>query len=322
MRITNLFAPHLIGEQMQYRFVFALIILAGIFQSQGANAQTPFRDCPFCPEMVLIPAGAFTMGATKAENVREESPERYIGWESPLHSVTIPRAFAVGVGEVTRGEFARFIDETRHVISGCDIANGNNWDSRPDKSWRDPGFAQDETHPVVCVNWADAKAYADWLARATGKPYRLLSEAEWEYMARAGTATARFWGDGRDDACRFANVPDMTNAATTGNAKDTFRCADGHVYTSPVKSFQPNAFGVYDSIGNVWEWVDDCFHDSYVDAPTDSSSWEPHNECLYHVARGGSWNPRLPTQLRSAARGRVTSTLRNSNLGFRVAVTP
>ena len=307
---------------MRSRIAFALVVVAGLCHSQVVLAQTVFRDCPFCPEMVLIPAGSFAMGSTKEENLREESPERYIGWESPVHKVEVPRPIAIGVAEVTRAQFARFEDETKHVIAGCDIANGNTWDARPDKSWRDPGFAQDAAHPVVCVNWADAKAYTRWLAKTTGKPYRLLSEAEWEYMARAGTTTARFWGDGRDDACRYANVPDRTHGEVTGNMKDTFGCTDGYAYTSPAKSYQPNAFGVYDTIGNVWEWVEDCFHDSYADSPANASAWGPDATCEYHVARGGSWNPRLPTQLRSAARGRVTTTLRNSNLGFRVAVTP
>jgi len=275
-----------------------------------------------CPEMVIVPAGRFNMGATKDENVREQSPERYIAWENPIRSVVVPQPFAVSVAEVTKEQFSIFVNDVHPAIEGCDIAKGNEWDHRVDKSWRDPGFTQHAGEPVVCTNWNDAKAYVRWLATVTGKPYRLLTEAEWEYVARAGTQTARFWGDDRESACRYANVPDESHARATQNDQGTFGCNDGYAYTAPAKSFQPNAFGVYDTIGNVWEWVEDCFHDSYAGAPSDTAAWQSDPACTYHVARGGSWNPRLATQLRSAARGRVTTALRNSNLGFRVAMTP
>lgn len=279
-------------------------------------AETPFRDCPDCPEMVAVPAGAFDMGAAPEENIREGSPQRYIGWETPVHRVAFTHAFAVGAREVTRGEFAAFVRDTSYRIAGCDIAKGAEWDRRGDKSWLDPDFAQDDSHPVVCVDWNDAAAYARWLAGRTGKPYRLLTESEWEYAARAGTTTARYWGDGRDQGCRHANVPDQSHSAP-----DVFPCNDGFVHTSPTASFAPNAFDLYDTIGNVWEWVADCFHDSYSGAPGDGSAWDTDPGCQYHVGRGGSWNPRLSSQLRAAARGRVTTNLRNSNLGFRVAMT-
>ncbi|MSO98413.1 MAG: formylglycine-generating enzyme family protein [Rhodospirillaceae bacterium] len=288
---------------------------------QPSLAQGAFKDCAQCPGMMIVSAGTFEMGSRAEENVREESPERYITWESPVHSVRIPKSFAVGVSEVTRGEFGAFVSETNHLANTCDIAKGNDWERRADKSWRDPDFVQDDRHPVVCVDWHDAKAYAQWLAVKTGKPYRLLSEAEWEYITRGGTSTARFWGDGRDGACQYANVPDQTHTATTGNQANTFSCQDGFAFTSPAKSFAANAFGLYDTIGNVWEWVEDCFQDSYIGAPDGGSAWKPDPNCQYHVARGGSWNPRLATQLRAAARGRVTTMLKNSNLGFRIALT-
>ncbi|MDX2143536.1 MAG: formylglycine-generating enzyme family protein [Rhodospirillaceae bacterium] len=307
---------------MPHALRWLMIIGCWLWHPFATQAQATFKDCALCPEMVVVPAGSFEMGATKEENLREQSPERYIDWESPIRTVTIPRPFAVGATEVTRAQFSAFVDDAKVQIEGCDIAKGNDWDRRADKSWRDPGFAQEPDEPVVCVNWSDAKAYIDWLSAKTGKPYRLLTEAEWEYVARAGTPTARFWGDGRDEACRYANVPDAAHVTATQNHQGTFTCNDGYASTSPARTFQPNAFGIYDTIGNVWEWVDDCFHDSYRGAPGDSASWQPDPACAYHVARGGSWNPRLATQLRSAARGRVTTTLRNSNLGFRVAVTP
>jgi sulfatase modifying factor 1 len=292
-----------------------------VFTMQPVWAQSTFKDCADCPDMVAVAAGNFEMGAATAENVREGSPERYIQWESPVHRVDIRHPFAVSVAEVTRAQFAAFVNETGYSATSCDIAKGNDWDSRADKSWKDPGFVQNNNHPVVCVNWHDAKAYVTWLATNTGKPYRLLTEAEWEYIARAGTTTARFWGDDRMSACKHANVPDRSIARTTSDPQIAFNCEDGFIFTSPAKSFAPNAFGLYDTIGNVWEWVEDCFHDSYTTAPNDGSAWQPEADCQHHVARGGSWNPRLASQLRSAARGRVTTTLRNSNLGIRVALT-
>lgn len=283
-------------------------------------AQDTFRDCADCPEMVVLPAGEFRMGASSEEHEREKSPERYVVWESPVRTVRIEKPFAVGLSEITRAQFAAFISDTAYNATGCDIAKGDAWESRTDKSWQDPGFEQTDSHPVVCLNWHDAKAYVQWLRSKTGKLYRLLTEAEWEYMARAGTQTARPWGDGRTDACQYANVPDQTHGQVTGRTDNLFPCTDGFAFTSPAKSFKPNAFGIYDTLGNVWEWVDDCFIETYEGAPTTAATLKSDKACQYHSARGGSWNPRLVTQVRSAARGRVTTSLRNSNLGLRVAV--
>ncbi|MBM3513607.1 MAG: formylglycine-generating enzyme family protein [Alphaproteobacteria bacterium] len=296
-------------------FMKALLILSLWLGAPAAAADT-FKDCTDCPVMVAVPAGPFDMGAAPEENIRERSPERYIQWETPVHRVTIAAPFAVGVHEITRGQFAAFVRATDYRIAGCDIAKGSDWEPRTDKSWLDPNFEQDDSHPVVCVNWHDAQAYVRWLSARTGKNYRLLTEAEWEYVARAGTTAARYWGDGRAEACRYANVPDQSH----DNA-DVFPCNDEMKFTAPVGSFAPNAWGLHDTIGNVWEWVVDCFHDSYTGAPADGSAWDTDPACQYHVGRSGSWNPRLPSQLRAAARGRVTTTLRNANLGFRVAMT-
>jgi formylglycine-generating enzyme len=295
------------------------VVLAAIWPSLG-EAQETFHDCINCPEMVVLPTGEFRMGATPEEHAREQSPERYIAWESPIRTVRIERSFAVGTTEITRAQFAAFVADSAYAVSGCDIAKGDAWESRTDKSWQDPGFSQDGTHPVVCVNWHDAKAYAAWLQKKSGKPYRLLTEAEWEYMARAGTPSARFWGNSRADSCPYANVPDQTHGRATGRQDGIFECEDGYAYTAPAKSFRANPFGVFDTLGNVWEWVEDCFVDSYEGAAPNSVSRQSDPACQYHSARGGSWNPRLASQIRSAARGRVTTSLRNSNLGFRVAV--
>ena len=157
-----------------------------------------FRDCPECPEMVVVPAGRFRMGSPSGESDR-------VGNEGPVHEVTISRPFAVGVHEVTRGEFARFVSATgRSMGNACHVYEGG-WGERSGRHWKSPGFSQADDHPVVCVDWDDAKAYAEWLSGRTGEKYRLLSEAEWEYVARAGTETARYWGEGEEGQCRYAN---------------------------------------------------------------------------------------------------------------------
>ena len=169
------------------------------------------------------------------------------------------------------------------------------------------GFFAADSHPVVCVSWEDARAYASWLSRETGEAYRLLSEAEWEYAARAGTRT-RFWWD-NDIGSNRANCGDDW-------------CGDGYTFTSPVGSFGANAFGLHDVHGNAWEWVEDCWRDSYEGAPRDRSAWlgDQGGDCSRHILRGGSWNF-LPQNLRSALRGRHGSGFRVSVYGFRVART-
>jgi formylglycine-generating enzyme len=156
------------------------------------------------------------------------------------------------------------------------------------------------------VSYDDAQRYVQWLSRKTGKSYRLPTEAEWEYAARAGTTTARFWGDGRDQACNFANVADLTLAEALnwnkGNKNIVFQCRDGYVYTAPVGSFRPNGFGLYDMLGNVYQWTEDCYQESYIGAPTDGSA-VTSGECKFRVLRGGSWTG-YPRFLRSAHRKR------------------
>ena len=185
--------------------------------------------------MVVIPAGRFTMGSPATEK-DERSDD-----EGPQHEVTIPRAFALGKYEVTREEFQRYVADTRVTATGCRSWNGTAWVDDASKSWQALGFDQTPTHPVVCVSWEDASGYAKWLTQKTKQTYRLPSEAEWEYAARAGTTTRRYWGDASNLACGYANVADESaKKALTG----TFHaCTDGYVYTAPVGSLRPNAFG-------------------------------------------------------------------------------
>jgi formylglycine-generating enzyme len=269
-----------------------------------------FRDCPGCPEMVIVPAGHFDMGSPPSETDRESN-------EGSLHRVTVA-AFALGRTEITRGQFAAFVKATQYqAIDNCWTLEGGKFQERSGRYWRDLGFPQNDKHPAACISWNDANAYAKWLSRKTGKHYRLPSEAEWEYAARAKTVTARYWGNNPDEACKYANVADKTGQTSVGALSwSAHHCADGYAFTSPVGQFKANRFGLYDMLGNLWEWTEDSYHDSYSGAPNDGSVWQ--GDDAKRIIRGGSWN-NGPTRVRAAKRGRDKPTTRFSDIGFRVA---
>jgi formylglycine-generating enzyme required for sulfatase activity len=282
-------------------------------ENPSASPATTFKDCATCPRMVVIPAGKFVMGSPPGEAGR-------FNREGPLHSVTFAKPFAMGQFEVTRGEFAAFVRATDHkVAAGCRVYKGE-WKTGPDRSWYDPGIPQGAQHPIVCLNWKDAKAYVAWLAVETKKPYRLPTEAEWEYAARAGTKDARFWKKGSAAACKWANVYDRRAKGDHGFPWGEHACDDGFAHTAPVGRFKANAFGLHDVLGNVWEWVDDCWNGNYDGAPKDGSAWTKGNDCSKRTIRAGSWNSQ-PEQVRLAHRNGAAPKYRNFNLGFRVALT-
>ena len=254
-----------------------------------------FRDCGACPEMVVVPAGRFMMGSPEGEG---SSIER------PRHNVTIASAFGVGVYEVTFDEW-----------DACVGAGGCVGHAPDDEGW---GRGR---RPVMNVSWHDAQAYVGWLSRETGERYRLLSEAEWEYVARAGTETARYWGESESGQCRYANGYDGTGHAKHAyyDIEEPVGCADGYADTAPVGSYTPNAFGLYDVLGNVSEWTQDCWNGSYSGAPTNGSVWQS-GDCSQRVLRGASWLYG-PRSLRSAVRFRFPVGLRSFSFGFRVART-
>ena len=273
-----------------------------------------FRDCDKCPEMVVVPSGSYEMGSPAFEEGRNDD-------EGPVHRVTLAEPVAVGVHEVTRGEFERFVQATGYAMGNtCWIwmPESGKWEKHADHHWRDPGFTQTDQHPVVCVSWRDAQAYVKWLSRETGKAYRLLSEAEWEYIARGGTQTAWYWGDDKTAQCRHANGFDRAAKRRYPKFK-TVECDDGAVHTSEVGQYKANGFGLHDVSGNVWEWVEDCWNDSYAGGPADGSAWTS-GDCDTRVLRGGSWDDD-PWDLRSAYRDRYFTGYRLSNVGFRVART-
>ncbi len=283
---------------------------------------TTFRDCAECPEMVVIPGGRFVMGAAPGEEEREGVPEPIRGWSQPRVDLTVD-SFMLGRYEVTRGEYAAFIAETGRPTGGnCwywDFAEGKAKNDEPGRNWRNPGFAQTGRHPVVCVDWNDAQAYVAWLGRKTGKAYRLPNEAEWEYAARAGTTTTRPWGNAAGGACDHANVWDESAKGTYSNAINLHPCSDGFVHTAPAGSFQPNRFGLYDMIGNAWEWTQDCWNQTLAGVPTNGAA-RLSGDCSRRVMRGGSWFSG-PRSARPANRDGVDAGARSSDLGFRVART-
>ncbi len=250
------------------------------------GSRVSFRDCPVCPEMVPVPAGGFTMGSPMDEPQREKE-------EGPQHWVTIAKPFAAGKFAVTFAEW-----------DACAAENGCGGYKPADHGWG----RQDR--PVINVSWVDAKSYAAWLSRKTGKNYRLLSEAEREYATRAGTASPFWWGS--------TIVPDRANYDGTA---DVYRGGGekGKYWqmTVPVKSYQPNPWGLYQVHGNIWEWVEDCWHDTYDGAPADGSAWIGE-DCSRRVLRGGSWSISARA-LRAASRTPYFQTFRDANTGFRVA---
>jgi formylglycine-generating enzyme len=275
---------------------------------------TKFRDCTDCPEMVVIPPGSFTMGIPQTEI------DRYgfsLGDSAPLHLVRIAQPFALGEFLVTRKQYAAFAAETGHLASGCNALplDGTSWKFDPALSWRDPGFAQADNHPVVCVSWDDAIAYASWLSKKTGRNYRLPTEAEWEYAARAGDTAGRYFGSA--PICEFANVRDQSKKRlySTGQFSE---CTGGFPNTSPVGSFPPNGFGLYDMLGNAWEWAEDCWEKSYTDAPVDGAPREKAI-CETRVRRGGAWNSDHRFLYNVGSRSGSRPYERSEIWGFRVA---
>ena len=266
-------------------------------------------ECLDCPEMVSIPAGSFMMGSSSAEQDGQND-------EKPRHQIQVNR-FALGKYEVTRQQFGLFVDDTGYSAgSSCYTLETGEYELHNNRNWQDPAFTQSSNHPVVCVSLDDAEAYVRWLSQKTGKRYRLPTEAEWEYAARAGTQTARYWGDESSNACTYANVADQTGASQLSwDATKVHSCSDGYVYTAPVGSFRANAFGLYDMLGNVWERTCSTYtvqgYDGSENACTNSASSRLS-------VRGGSWYG-VPAYVRSASRLGFEPTDRIGDRGFRLA---
>lgn len=299
-RAANDFRTHIALAAAAFSVV--LLGLSGCAQDRASPPPQPgqtVRDCAECPEMVVLPSGTFTMGSPATERGRERD-------EGPQRRVTVASPFAIGKYPVTVGEFAAFVRGTNHVSEGCmwwdNVAR--RWRRDGGKAWRDPGFAQTDRHPVVCVSNADVEAYIAWLARKSGKTYRLPSEAEWEYAARAGTQTAYHWGDRMESG--------RANCNGCGPRRPIRQ-------SSPVGGIAANGFGLNDMLGSVWQRVADCWHDTYAGAPADTAPWMNGANCRRSVVRGGSWSDD-PASARAASRFDMgTGARRTSADGFRVA---
>ena len=292
--------------------VVGLLATPAIAQSTvSLEAGAVFQDCADCPEMVVVGAGSFTMGFDGGV-----SEVRYDG---PPREVTIENAFAIGRYELTQAQYRAFVEDTGHVSgTDCRAFDGTNWAKRPGKDWTDPGYGRPplDNDPVACVSWHDSKAYVAWLAEQTGQPYRLPTESEWEYAARAGTDTIFIWGDDQEAGCEYANYLDQS--ASQGVFRfNLVACNDGHPLVAPVGSLKPNAFGLYDTTGNLWEWLEDCYLVPYDVQPTDGSAYQVEGQCAQRAVRGGSWHA-PPTWQRTSFRGRDEEELVTQGFGFRI----
>jgi formylglycine-generating enzyme required for sulfatase activity len=289
------------SSTLRVAFSIALIVSAAVSGVATGHAQSraaplsraeesalrpndSFRECDWCPEMVVVPAGSFIMGSPDDEKARGNN-------EGPQHWVTFARPFAVGRFAVTFDEW-----------DACVADGGCNGYAPNDGGW---GRGR---RPVIYVSWNDANLYVAWLSRKTGKTYRLLSEAEREYVTRAGTTTSFWWG--ASISTRQANYFDDDAFGSGSKGEDRER-------TLPVDSFQPNPWGLYQVHGNVSEWTQDCYHDGYAGAPLDGSAWTS-GDCSRRVVRGGAWiDP--PQNLRAASRSSDTATDWDGLEGFRLA---
>ncbi|MCK9296692.1 MAG: SUMF1/EgtB/PvdO family nonheme iron enzyme [Desulfobulbaceae bacterium] len=288
-----------------------------------------WREPVTAMEFVWVPEGCFDMGQRKAEKeqliqeVGEDTYKKYFAKEVPLHRVCVD-GFYMGKYEVTIGQFQRFVNETGYETDaegnaggadGCYAFKDDKWDWQSGYSWRQAGFPQEEDYPVACVSWNDAQKFIAWLNRKSGRTFRLPTEAEWEYAARAGSRTIRYWGDAVDsNACDYANV------ANPKYWSSSFPCEDSYQFAAPVGKFRKNNFGLYDMLGNVWEWCQDWYGDGYYSISPEDNPQGPSSGAI-RVGRGGSWS-NYARNVRSADRYWNSPDFRDGNLGFRLVLLP
>lgn len=255
-------------------FLIMLVALAAYLGAAGARGEilvdpsATIQDCEGCPELVTLPSGLI-----------------------------------IGATLVTVDQFARFADDTGFEGKGCTLFDAGKPSLDPDADWRNPGFEQTGDHPVVCVNWLEATAYADWLSEKTGQSYRLPTLEESQEAAAGGTSSTFFWGEDPNEACAHASVAEANyKAQYPTDPRNILTCDDGYTYTSPVKAFPPNAYGVYDAVGNAWQWTNSCLN----------------GDCANAVMRGGGWNVPNPKYFKISESFGDRILLRNHILGFRV----
>jgi formylglycine-generating enzyme len=288
--------------------------LLGIAAGAAEEPQV-VRDCAACPELVVLKPATFFIGADAAEGIELGLSADLAARERPRRRVTIGRSFA----------FARYSGYAPEP--GCWNFAGSEWTFDKTGSWQNSRLEQADDHPVTCVSWHDADAYARWLSHRTGKPYRLPSEAEWEYAARGGTQGAYWFGTDRSAVCRNINLGDQDTEARFHWAGLPTKmtspwipvdCHDGFATTSPVDAKPPNPFGIYGVLGNVMEWTADCWHDDYTTGPDNHGARLTSGDCSYRVMRGQGWVA-IAGSARSAFRRKMAATDRRFTFGIRVA---
>jgi len=301
--------------------LMVLAAIAILLVSPSAHAE--FTDCELCPTMVEIPTGEVLIGSKDGDAYRRK------GYERDQVLAKIRKPFAMATTEVTLGQYRSFVAATNHKaeplirdgkeLAGCNYFDGAGYGYIARHNWQNPGYPQREDAPVVCVSWSDANQYAAWLSEMTGRKYRVPSTVEFEYAMRAGSDTPWFWGSDPGQACEFANIGDKTFGHKYPD-REQFACTDRYVYTAPVAKFSANGFGLFDMVGNAWEWTNDCWHADFEGSPLDGSSWLDANDgdCDFRVPKGGSWISG-PKWARASVRSKDGAHYRSFMLGFRVA---
>jgi len=305
--------------------LLSITYLPTLFSGKSENKlleNKVFTDCDKCPEMIVVPAGSVYIGSHEVEIGRKKG-------ERPRVKATIAKPFAIAKTEVTIAQFRIFMEETKHKsniavwkgepLVGCNYYDGKSYGYIANHSWENPGYPQREDAPVVCVSWSDADAYAKWLSKKTGRKYRVPSSVEFEYASRAGSENPWFWGTNPEMACEYANIGDRTFAHQFPK-RPSFPCDDGYVFTASVGKFKPNDFGLYDMVGNAWEWTSDCYHEDLSKGPVDGNAWEDSDggDCIFRTPKGGSWISGIAWS-RAAVRSRDGADYKSFMLGFRVA---
>ncbi|MDF2180410.1 formylglycine-generating enzyme family protein [Aliiglaciecola sp. CAU 1673] len=284
--------------------VMLLVLCGGIFcflLTKSAHANEGFKDCDDCPEMIEIPSGKFTMGTPADELKRAEN-------EGPQKEIVFERSFAMSKYEITVADFSAFVETSGYQVEGkCYIISGEDWRESSEHNWQNPGFSQDNAHPVTCVSWHDANAYTNWLSQQTGLNYALPSEAQWEYAARANTQTTFYTGVTID-----ATQANFNGAKTYGEGKE----GEYRQKSTQVGRFPANPFGLYDILGNMFEWTADCWYEDLSKIPTDGGILVI-SPCDKRTWKGGSWY-NDPQHVRPGFREGGDPSVRANDIGFRV----
>ena len=290
------------------------------------QANPVVSDCHDCPDLVAIPAGSAMLGSTVEERASAGVATVFGDREGPPYRVTFTRGYLIGRTEVTRAQYRAFVHATKRPSApscGIHMADKDTWTPQPGYDWAKPGFAQDDSHPAVCISYDDAQAYVGWLSQKTGKAYRIPSDAEWEYAARGGTSTPWYWGKAPEDGCAIANLLSTGTVAALGwpkSVSNRLACTNPRSFTQPVAAYAPNAFGLYDMAGNAFEWAADCNNPDNNGAHSDGTA-RTTGDCTRHYLKGGAFH--TPIWLtRSAVRGApIPADLHMFAIGFRVART-